>query len=458
MYLLIQNRGVAPEGAFTILGASGNRDAEGTIGLFGTGNKHAINCALREGLEVRVYCGIDRLEFGVADEQFEDQIVQRITLTKNGKKPVPRDWTLDWGSIDWTDIGMGLREFVSNAVDRSTRNGSLQEALDNGDLVVALTEKMQAKSGYTRVYVEASPDVLRYLSELDKRFLCFSSNDLTGMILPKFGRGLQGGGAMIYREGVFVRQICGMKSLRDYNFPADELSIDDCRNSSGYAVGGAVGKALREAKAEDLVPILESIGRNEQTFEGSLDSSYLNPSWSGPTVQQKKEWQDAWRTAFGDAVLTGGEAIVSDFVVQKGYVPKIIEADGWRSALAAFGIKTYRDVLSENERLGRVPVPSTAAAQKAVDQVWEWVEAAGMDFGKSKPPVHCFKNIMNAGSTVYGYYEEGAVYLNSTIADECNKMTLKVALEEVAHYVTGAKDNARDFQDFAFGFAVEFLA
>jgi hypothetical protein len=50
------------------------------------------------------------------------------------------------------------------------------------------------------------------------------------------------------------------------------------------------------------------------------------------------------------------------------------------------------------------------------------------------------------------------VYLNQTIADECNKMTLKVALEEVAHYVTGAEDNSRDFQDFAFGFAVEFLA
>jgi hypothetical protein len=421
MFLMIQNRGVAPEGSYSILGASSSRGVVGTIGQFGTGNKHAVNCCLREGLKVRA-----------------------------------RDWTLDWGALDWVCVGMGLREFVSNALDRSARNGSIQDAIDNGDLKVELTEKVQAKSGYTRVYVEASPDVLKYLSELHKRFLAFSVYP-KGTLMPKAGRGIAGDGAMIYREGVFVRQV-GLPSLYDYNFSAGDLDIDDCRNSSHYGVSSAVGKAIANASPEELVHILESLGRDEKTFESGLDSSYFSPSWHGPKDEQKEAWQKAWQMCFGNAILTDGTDVVGDFVTKKGHTPKFIAAEGWRTSLAAFGIKSHREVLSDNERLGYVPMPATAAAQKAVDQVWEWVQAANMDFGKQKPPVHCFKNIMNAGSTTFGYYEKGAVYLNSTIADECGKFTLKVALEEVAHYVTGANDTARDFQDFAFGFAVEFLA
>jgi hypothetical protein len=456
MYLMIQNKGVAPEGAYTILGASGNRDADNTIGQFGTGNKHAINCCLREGLEVRVYCGADRLSFGYTEEKFEDKIVHRITLTKNGKKPVERDWTLDWGSLDWTDIGMGLREFISNAIDRSERNGGVQEAFDTGDLVVTLTEKIQAKSGYTRVYIEVNDEVLSYVAELKQRFLHFSGSP-KGTILLKANRGMGTDRAMIYREGVYVRR-AGLQSLFDYNFSASELELDDCRNSSGYTVMLRVGHTLRDAPVDKLIMVLESLSRGEKTLEGSLDSTCLSPTWTDPTDAQKETWQTAWKACFGDAILTEGNEMIDGFVKRKGHTTKAITQEGWRTALAYFGVKTHREVLSDNERQGRVTVASTEAAEKAVDQVWEWVKAAGMDFGMARPPVKCFTNIMDAGCTTFGYYDGGTVYLNQTIADECNKMTLKVALEEVAHYVTGAEDNSRDFQDFAFGFAVEFLA
>ena len=45
MFLCIQNPGVAPVEGFTLLGVSTTRDCgvEGTIGQFGSGNKHAIN-------------------------------------------------------------------------------------------------------------------------------------------------------------------------------------------------------------------------------------------------------------------------------------------------------------------------------------------------------------------------------------------------------------------------------
>ena len=70
MFLCIQNPGVAPVEGFTLLGVSTTRDCgvEGTIGQFGSGNKHAINVLLRAGLKVIVYCGKTRLDFQTRDE------------------------------------------------------------------------------------------------------------------------------------------------------------------------------------------------------------------------------------------------------------------------------------------------------------------------------------------------------------------------------------------------------
>ena len=54
-----------------------------------------------------------------------------------------------------------------------------------------------------------------------------------------------------------------------------------------------------------------------------------------------------------------------------------------------------------------------------------------------------------------GYYRDGVVYLNGDLApagvadvSQLSNRLLKVALEEVSHYVTQAEDNSRDFQDY----------
>ena len=51
----------------------------------------------------------------------------------------------------------------------------------------------------------------------------------------------------------------------------------------------------------------------------------------------------------------------------------------------------------------------------------------------------------------------GAVYFKEDIATAVNKYLLQTALEEVAHYVTGATDMSRDFQNFLTTWIVEVL-
>jgi len=88
MYLLIQNEGEAPITSYTLLGDSGSRGRQGTIGQFGSGNKHAINLLLRAGIEFYIYSGPNRLEFYVerrpvteADgtQRIQHQVMCRVT-------------------------------------------------------------------------------------------------------------------------------------------------------------------------------------------------------------------------------------------------------------------------------------------------------------------------------------------------------------------------------------------
>ena len=65
-YLKIENPGVPPAEAFTLLGASTKRgnDNAATIGKFGSGNKHGVAVLLRNKLPPTVFAGNLKMEFG----------------------------------------------------------------------------------------------------------------------------------------------------------------------------------------------------------------------------------------------------------------------------------------------------------------------------------------------------------------------------------------------------------
>jgi len=199
--------------------------------------------------------------------------VQRVYVQFSGTstKKVDLGWVLDFGAIDWTELGMALREFVSNAIDRTLREESAQfeAAIREGRLAVRKVPdtEVRAKSGYTRVFVTTNAEIDRYLEELPKRFLHFSDRpgDVKQRLLPKADRNLtEMKTAMVYREGVFVRELTEQQaaSLYDYNFLTREIQLDESRNSSEYDVRAICARALRVATADELVPaeLAEGVG------------------------------------------------------------------------------------------------------------------------------------------------------------------------------------------------------
>jgi hypothetical protein len=429
---------------------------------------------LRAGLKVFAYCGKTRLDFQTRDDEVDDGLtrvaIKRVVCKLSGTstRTIDLGWTLGFGTIDWTDIGMALREFISNSIDRTVReeNGEFLPALEDERLFVSLVpdDKVRARDGFTRVYVEANESVQKYVTELPKRFLHFSSDpsQVKRSFLAKSDRNINGTKtAVIYRAGVYVREVeQGDESIYDYNFKTNELQIDECRNASDYSVKAAIARLYRKASSTELVPVFRALVEQRPAFEATLDSDYIIGSWETPKEEQKKNWQSAWEAVAADAIMCGPSSTIVDFVERKGYTAQPIKSTSFVEAGRRFGIKTDEKVLTDNERKGREKLPATAAAQAAVDTVWSWLVRYSLTNGYDQPPVGCFRDTMSAGTRTLGFCDDSGVYIadDQASGDAVSKSCLKTALEECIHWCTKAGDMSRDLQDFAFRMIVEILA
>mgnify|MGYP000651360957 CR=1 FL=1 len=80
-YLRISNKGIINVEALTLLGASTKRGLNGKIGMFGSGNKYALAFLLRNGFEVSIYAGNEKIEIGTEKAQFRDNDFEVITIS-----------------------------------------------------------------------------------------------------------------------------------------------------------------------------------------------------------------------------------------------------------------------------------------------------------------------------------------------------------------------------------------
>lgn len=460
-FLKIENIGECPSEGFTVLGVSlaDTSDNAGVIGQFGSGNKHAVAVLLRNNLSPVVYSGKLRMEFSTKPQTVADGVASkdfgRVTVKYGGQRTGTEElgFVMDYGRHDWTDVALALREFVSNAIDRSIR-----ERGDWSGVKIEIVEESQvrARSGYTRVFVPLNPDVLQFYNDLGKWFLHFGEPEsLNKAILPKKDRNLGNRkAAVIYRRGVRVREFeaTDTESLFDYNL--NDLTVDEARKASDWDVKYHCARALGRAGKDALVIVFSAILNSETSYwEYEFDTYSLANS-------SNINWAAAFDAIAGEkAVLTvEGNA---EQLRRKGYKP-VIARESLVNAAQRSGVRTAASVLSADEFAGREVIEPTDSAVAAVDKVWEVIQLAGLVNGKEKPPVKCFTSIMEGCVNLNGYYQNGVVYINRDMAPEGmigvlpNKL-VKVAAEEVAHFVTGATDNSRDFQDYLLELATRLM-
>lgn len=519
-YLLIENNGVCPAELFTLLGASTKRGSgSNVIGKFGSGNKHGVAVCLRHGLKPVIFCGTLKLEFFTREQQVDTGIDKhefaRVCVKYGGKdsEGVNRSSTedlgyvLEYGATDWLGVDLACREFVSNALDREIEEGEhnftkrfkegcamvgsdfddydvqqrYEAALSeyranardfqNVTVKIVADNQVRAKAGCTRVFIPLNDEVQSFYDNLGRWFLHFSEPELLhSTILPKRNRNLSNRkAAVIYRRGVRVREFesSDMPSLFDYNL--SDLELDEARKVDDWKVRHHAGRALVDAPKDIIQQVFQAMLNGDKVWEHQFDTYALEPSWqdSTETVTKRVEvWTEAFETVAANAVLVAEGSQQVNTVRRKGY--EVIEApQNFVKAIEKYGVRTPAKVLSQDDREGRTIIDATPDAIAVTDWVWELASLVEMTDGKQKPSVKCFSTNMDAGSLTEGFYRDNTVFYNTCICGDASveggvaALTHKlraVAIEEVAHYITGATDNSRDFQDWAFNFAARVAA
>lgn len=432
-YMTIKNPGVCPIEGFTMLGVSSARGCEESIGQFGSGAKHGVLTCLRMGLNPVIYLGKDKIQFHTEPARLPNGTqYNKVFIKINQKAPKELSMALEYGALDWDDINMALREFVSNALD--SVNGDAKQ------ITIKNVERIHPEEGHTVIGVPLTPDVQKFWQDLPNRFLQFNSNTNAK---EKFIAKREFGPAKIYRKGVLVRTLNGVRSMFDYNF-GEELRIDEARNLDAYYVGSAAAQAIPKDE-KILSQIFRSLVKGEETWEESIGSNYYIAYYA---EREKALWQKVWKNCFGDKAVLAPEglaAMMGETAKEKGYTAYTIASPGWVAAMIKAGIPTLFNVLDNVNDKGEKIMEPTPELKKCRDEVWEWLEVLNLTNGKQKPPVMMFQPIMEGKSETCGYYKGGTVYIGQDYTT--NK---KVMVEELAHYITGAADATRDFQDFAF--------
>jgi len=434
-YLMIQNQFEAPVEGFTTLGLSTSTAT--TIGQFGSGSNHGILCCLRAGIDVTIYCGKTRLIFSTRDKVVKedglaDRHTKRVTVKVGNRMTRDLDIDLNFGKKDWTNVGMALREFISNAIDRHSKTDEGYEAaMEDGRLTVEMVNEraIRARSGFTRVYVELNDEVRAYFANLGQNFLHFSDNPelVKQGLIPR-----NGGPARIYREGVFVMEVEKEEgeALFDYNFTEDEIDIDESRNSSIYTVRAACANKIRHAQPEQVAIYLKSLVSASETFESRLECAQLLRTWSDPSDAVRAAWAAGAAAAFGDAFLVSN-GTARTMAHKKGLECFLVNNSLLVQTLKRLGVPCGQDKISSAEEQGVEVVPATYDAELVTNWAWSVLVKHDLTQDKDKPGVLCFSKADDPD--MKGYRDGKVLHLPLDCRGDSGKReALRLTIEHVA--------------------------
>lgn len=460
-WLLIENLGVCGTDLMTIVGASTSRSNDEMLGQFGSGFKYSVALLLRQSIGLRVYVGTNGYEFGVDERSTRDVTGNRFDIREvvmkqvagSGRKTKGMGFDVSFGEIDWQDVGMAAREFISNAADASM---ALSNNYDKVRVEIVDEPGKWAKEGHTRVYIQATGPIVKYFEGLHENFLIFDTvYDKSQTILPKKD---PGSNVRIYRKGVLAGTF-NYPSLFDYNF--HDIDVNECRIVRESSAKDHCTAYLREAPEDSLIEYLEAIRDGKAVWETTqIDLHGLRLySWEKTTYPATlNRWKNAIRRVFSDDGVVCQNDREVDAVGRKGLKPVRIDDGYLAHALASFEMKSANDVLDSFERDGRTKIELSAPQQDFCRSIWNRLVGLGVTEDKPMPEIEGYHDLMNSGSNILGYYdrERKVVGLSRDILDTKFLLT-KTFIEEASHYISGAGDCTRDLQDIAFRIAAKLM-
>lgn len=237
-YLKITNAGELDPRAMTLMGASDKRDDGEAIGFFGSGNKYALACLLRNNLDIRLFSGEREIKIEAKDTQFRDKTFKVIWVDSEATS-ITTDTGPKWRVYD------AIREFWSNALDEGEATRELVETVSGAS-------SLWGTAGVTTIYIQRNQEVNFMLQDWGKYFVpkdapVLFSNQHGSIIDPEYTEGTPN----YFRRGVWCCQDMINKPLFSYSFV--QVNLPESRLVSSHIGMRSIASVLAECSNKHVI-------------------------------------------------------------------------------------------------------------------------------------------------------------------------------------------------------------
>ena len=174
-WVMFENAGTADFYALFFVGFTDKDNNQAAIGMFGSGFNLAIASALRFGIRMILYIGLDRVTFTTVQRSVKGRKIDQLYFVRELPDGTTEEHgtnlTLGYGSKDWKSPWGVYREMLANCRDADPRGY---------EIVFGLEPK--GREGFTRMFVEATEEILAIY-----RNLC-SFSDIESQSMVRIGR------------------------------------------------------------------------------------------------------------------------------------------------------------------------------------------------------------------------------------------------------------------------------
>ena len=422
-YVKIVSKSVTtPEDMFT-LGVSTSRGKDNKIGQFGSGTLLGTLAWMRAyGTSPVFMINGKKVVFETKEILKSDGEPFKQVLMCHSRKKTPLNVALEYGTLDWPTACLGLREWISNAIDGSA------EGTDPKTLIV-LTNKIEASDDEVAVFVPYTDLAKEYFDNIGKYFLHFVGKDGDKVIDKDTVSKCR-----IYRKGVFIREL-KQDSLSDYNML---FSINECRTGSSDSLISSIEYHITyyEEDQERLRMIRNAVIAN-------LDLVETGKAYSGLS----DVFIEVWRELVGKIGLCPTNFVIANATAilpiwHKAVIKEIPELNGI-------------DGVCDAEIKGFLISPPSGEILKHYNDICELIETVGLSGGMSRPKLIMYNTKEHDHPGFLGLYNGQK---QEVMLWEKNKALSKTMVHELAHhYTNGADDYTAEFAKFGHDLVAEIV-
>ena len=418
-YLLIENKGEVDVNALILMGGSTKRDSNTAIGFFGSGNKYAIALMLRKQIPFRIFSGEKELVITTRTVGFREKSFEQILI--NG---IETSLTTEMGP-QW-DSWMGIREWVSNAIDEGEHR------------IMNSATEIRPKTEATRIYIEHHADIQEVIKNWD-RYFSFDRTDCLfdahgDKVFPQTDREKET--LLFYRKGI---QCYTSNSKALYSYDLKTFDINESRViSDTWAARRALAKFLCANVSRDIaVNILGNAFIADKGYiEAGLDYHSYMPT-EGLCI--------SWREAIGDRIIVNNN--VSGFYSKEMQMNKHfrVSREMAKAIKASFAdVPVYGIGQDDDSNLNWRIVDRTPKIEYILKKALEFLKDA--DFAVNYP----IEVVEFDQPEVLGTIDKKnkVLLVASKAFDNGMKDTVMTIMEEHIHLQEGLKDESRAFEQF----------